>query len=1205
MTVKRYVAAALGLGLVATPIALGFGGEDIAFGKPWHHEDITERALTGEDERYPTEVEFSGGAAKSIAWHADNIDSYLYNPVFWAKGVYESSVIRRTKSALVGFEDLAKLHFDDTFTTTGIRSNWERYAMGTLIGLLWASELPRDEGVAAGHHILGVSFHAVQDFYSHSNWVTDTSRRCSTYFELPVETRDGTVLWSGAYEKPLSGAPAHHGAYSLSCSVLRGENMDPTMDTLCGSLSPIQNTSMCEKYRACSGAQTVLARLEDPFTDGQTTIYTNPPGIALDNTALARTQAKNRGLLDASGTFMPMRDGLHYPEELCTDIIASQGGRVCEVDADLIFAGTKDLAIRATIEWADYLEQAMTAMGKRRYWNRLKRSSSSGALRYSQFEDFSKLPYQFLAAGDYPVNNPARAAGEPIEAARGWYLRLRIETADEIGGGTNADIYARVRTESGTRDILLDYLPTDDKEGRTTNRLLVYDDFETGDDDAYTIGPFDERPISIQLVNDSADLGDVFDALIEDFSNGIDETLTDARQFLIGFIGGNADFVGSAGTNYTAETLKSRFNDMTMFTDHLHVDGRAEGVHDVYYTVRTRPAELTRDERDDGWVAVEVKLTTLHTVLESENDRGSNSDEPFVIFHIAPLNGRSDPSYTYLSPPFEDMDDDERAPFPSNSATRRTVKIPPEGVLVISTAVYESDDENQRDRNTLKTQFETGMDQETQRPAAEFTDALGRSLAEDWVVDGFSVYAFHRSARPLAGPVLNRVRPGDIDGDETSEEYTLRWDRITDIGAALARSDVPTILEFKRDHPDAETVLHGTWHSNKYQCGSELPYIEVTVDPRGSDREQIIGTKTRSPDDQCYNEDPDTTGQSFRGEFVDGILVGERHITPPPYDRRKTYNPDYELDNRPNYNDPSIHPRIDLEGNWFILFGDSAEAPAFAALTKGGSRECYPYDDGCWYHWKRDPNAAWSLNYHQATRWNYGVDSVTFDGGTMTVDWPYFMHGHWGGQSELTIGDNTMQGRWGYGDDLNGGEYWVKVPSQVVATKAGGESAEGRKPVGEPVTLTTHYVGHNYYMRGNRSGIQLHLYGHNLWGLQHVFLPRYKDLEISGIGYICKHDGETGYPNHSNWKVCMGQGGVEGLIVYMNVWPQAYSGEHILYVNDQEIPFKLEVVDEPLRDPEWQPMKMAFESCSVLREVDRDYYDQPFYLVRQDFRRAN
>ncbi|MEQ9314905.1 MAG: hypothetical protein RLN72_03575, partial [Henriciella sp.] len=346
------LACALAGSIVISASAWGFGGEDIAQGNPWHHENITYRALTGKEAPYDNPpVKFSTQAAEAIAWHADYIDSYLYNPVFWAEGAvdafkaeedeYQTSAYKRTKAALVGFEDLAKLHFDDTFSNSGLQSNWERYAMGTLIGLVWASELPEEEGIAAGHHILGVSFHAVQDFYSHSSWETDTRHRCLTYFETPKTVRDGLSLFSGAYEKPISGAPAHHGAYSLSCSVLRGENMDPVLGSLCGGISPIQNTSMCDKFRACQGAGQVVARLEDPITDGQTTIWTNPPGIALDNTALARAQAPNRSLISADGRFADGRDGLHFPKDRCSTIVASEGGTVCQdgVDADLVFAG--------------------------------------------------------------------------------------------------------------------------------------------------------------------------------------------------------------------------------------------------------------------------------------------------------------------------------------------------------------------------------------------------------------------------------------------------------------------------------------------------------------------------------------------------------------------------------------------------------------------------------------------------------------------------------------------------------------------------------------------------------------------------------------------------------------------------------------------------------------------------------------------------
>ena len=163
-----------------------------------------------------------------------------------------------------------------------------------------------------------------------------------------------------------------------------------------------------------------------------------------------------------------------------------------------------------------------------------------------------------------------------------------------------------------------------------------------------------------------------------------------------------------------------------------------------------------------------------------------------------------------MSPPFEDMDDGEEERFRRSQATKKIVQIPPEGIIVVSTAIYESDDENQRDRETLKTKFVTGMDQNTQRPAAEFTDTLGAAIAEDWTVDSLEVYAFHRSAYPLAGPVLGRTRVGDIDGGEVSESYELNWSKLTDFAA----SGVKPILKRESEMPDAKTLLQ-TQHRDK------------------------------------------------------------------------------------------------------------------------------------------------------------------------------------------------------------------------------------------------------------------------------------------------------------------------------------------------------------------------------------------------------
>src|SRR5215203_4129071 len=136
-----------------------FGGEDPVSGKPWHHAKITWHAAKAadwsapgtwkDDESGPTD---ESSAAAAIAWHADYLDSYLYNPLWWATG----GLVRFT-AALLHQNDLTKLHFDDTTSTGQIKLLWTRYLGGTVVGLLWAAE--RNE-VNAARNIVGTGLHA-------------------------------------------------------------------------------------------------------------------------------------------------------------------------------------------------------------------------------------------------------------------------------------------------------------------------------------------------------------------------------------------------------------------------------------------------------------------------------------------------------------------------------------------------------------------------------------------------------------------------------------------------------------------------------------------------------------------------------------------------------------------------------------------------------------------------------------------------------------------------------------------------------------------------------------------------------------------------------------------------------------------------------------------------------------------------------------
>ena len=69
----------------------------------------------------------------------------------------------------------------------------------------------------------------------------------------------------------------------------------------------------------------------------------------------------------------------------------------------------------------------------------------------------------------------------------------------------------------------------------------------------------------------------------------------------------------------------------------------------------------------------------------------------------------------------------------------------------------------------------------------------------------------------------------------------------------------------------------------------------------------------------------------------------------------------------------------------------------------------------------------------------------------------------------------------------------------------------------------------------------------------------------------------------------------------MKVWWRAQSKQHTLRFDETDIPLDLTVIDEPLRYPQWQDLKMEFRGCSVLQEVDRPREERPFRLVRSDF----
>jgi len=788
----------LAIGVALSPFAFGMGGEDIRHGRPWHHLDMTARALAGDAilnspgaGRYPVPttvysgIGFSRGAAMSAAWHADYIDSYLYNPIWWLEGAPSS---QRFKTALTMFDDLARMHHDDTFTTLGVRDNWERYTSGALIGLINAADSGATGDIAAAHQILGIAAHAAQDFYSHSNWMDAADRRSKTWFEYTPAQRTasaGLDIKTGAYEHPSQHAPFHHGAYSMSCTVINGSGLARTLSDLCGGLSPIQNTSLCLSYRSCTSGAPVDVSISDRVVSD--VVYLQPRGVALDTTWLARVGAETRGLAGRDGAYLATKSSPRRLGEMCSAVVnfgvtcshtssgdmCSIGGatRACATDTDHLFAETKDLATRTTMQYATFLGQAMRdvdpASGDKyeRFWTRVMSEASPLSARIAQFEDFSRIPFQFMSAGPYPVRNPATSAAPFMAASSGWYLRVRLRTSNDSMSGTDANIKLKVDGRGWSQTHLLDYLPTSDTTGRTSNRLLVYNDFEQGDNDVYTVGPFTSRPTSVTLINEDTGAGDVLEAFWSDFKSSIEGVATDLRQTAIGLIAGNADLVGAEERHYDHALLVSQLAGRASRDDSLYVNAGDEGRYRVHYSFRFVDSELTDKERADGWRSVQFTLNRLECVKEAKWDRGSDSDEPFFFFTFAPLNGLSDARVVgYRGGPYDDVDSGEVRNL--GGVRTFTFKVPPYGGVMLAMQQWENDDENSSDRNELYETFLTGLDEDARTANSRLLDAVGSAIASDWKVQEIDVLPFLRGPRPEIGPRFTQANVGWIDGGE-------------------------------------------------------------------------------------------------------------------------------------------------------------------------------------------------------------------------------------------------------------------------------------------------------------------------------------------------------------------------------------------------------------------------------------------------------
>ncbi|MES2460752.1 MAG: hypothetical protein V4671_09215 [Armatimonadota bacterium] len=707
LTVSTALMALL-LGATASRPASAFGGEDPLNGKPWHHEDITRTAAMDPS------IGFTAEAANALAWHADYIDSYLYNPLWWAKGG-----LHRLKSSLATGTELEKLHFDDLFARDRVEHTWRRYLSGTIAGLVWARE---NNDVSAAQNIVGVSLHAIQDFYSHSNWIDAPARRSTTYFQMSISDRASLLLYTGGYEKNEHQAIKHHGKIAPAATVFNMPGVKTLMEIAASPLSPLQNTPIVEHYKQVKDGVSVQPYLpffkEKGIKVPENTVYLAPAGIALDNTWVSEIGVQQRGL---------------------TDINALQA-----------FDTAKSLATRCSIQWLKRIELAMGKTDENRdFWKKVKETPVDQNTREREYENFSKFPYTFLSAGSYPVELPG--TGDE------YFLRLKIKTSDAAFAGTNADI----RLKTGNINTLLDYLPR--------GMPMVADDFEDGDTRVYVAGPFSALPPSITLHNDSPN----FRATMAALGNSLNDMKESVGNLFLSLIGGHADLIGTEKQVWLPEDL-ARVRSLSVGeTFNITVDGEHEG---KYLMVGRIKKVAEGGEGIDAWAQYTVQMGRLDCLRESASDRGSNSDEPFVLALCSSLPGDTS---RYRTAPFKDIDKGESAVIDYTFTSGRIPKVG--GAMILPISVLESDDETDTMRRKLLDEFAGKVEDQTAPSERGFLTALDSARAADWKLEHLEVYAWTRNRSIKAGKVYDSRIDQWIDGGK-SKDFTLNAAGLKDTG---------------------------------------------------------------------------------------------------------------------------------------------------------------------------------------------------------------------------------------------------------------------------------------------------------------------------------------------------------------------------------------------------------------------------------------
>lgn len=687
-----------------------FGGENPIGGAPdpnnWHHEGITRAGAQSAGWSWP--------ARNALAFHADYVDSYLYNPLWWVN-VTDGGGLERVSVVWSSRHELVKLHFDDLFAPEQVHATWQRYLSGTVAGLLWITTLDQSDRVkvSLAHNVVGASLHAVQDFYSHSNWIDDPSRRKTTWHDVPAATRERLSVWTGSYEEDDHRGIKPHGEFLYACTVINnlGRTGKGLVRMLCSSWSPLSKSFVCDAYSACEEAEAI--DVPEAWKDNvpgflRDQLVWVKPGIAVDSKWLAPLGVEQRGLSES-------------------------------LTGDEAFEVAYALAARSSCQWLCALEHIMNEAGHAEFWGQVT-TVGTDREHYTAdihpWEDMALIPYRFLTAGPYPPDPRGKPDTEQ------WYLRLHIDTADVHRAGTNADIVAAV---DGVNAGVLDHapppdVPSDGEPPRITtfDSALSHNDFEKGESAAYILGPFENEPRRVVLSNRAPDAGDVLMAMLDALADAIVGFFEGLGDFFRSLVGYHADYIDTDHLAFDAATLAALpVRGRLDFTLHCH--HHSEGKHDVNgYVYKT---EVT-GSWDNGvaWREYEVTVSDFVCIQEADSDRWSNSDEPFFLGLVIPHGGSAEP-ISWRTGWYEDIDTGEGGVVNKRS----WVRVPESfGMVSIAVAAWEHDGESARDRDQLLREFAEGANGRTRRPEQDLLVTLSEAVASGWRPARVKAVAFRR-----------------------------------------------------------------------------------------------------------------------------------------------------------------------------------------------------------------------------------------------------------------------------------------------------------------------------------------------------------------------------------------------------------------------------------------------------------------------------